>query len=314
MSTDRDFSLRILVTGAAGFIGSHTVDLLLDQGHEVRGIDDLSRGRRANLEAAQQRGFRMVDDDLLCTGLLDELIGGFQPDAVIHLAGLTGIAEAEKWPHRNRRLNVDATRLLAEVAARRGVRRIVFGSSAAVYGDPEPKAELGRAKRESERILEELARNEGVTCVSARLSNVYGSRQDPEAPQAGVVTIFADRCKRRLPITIFGDGTQTRDYLSVQDAARGLMLAATRSGVPSGTLDLCSGTTHTVLEIAKLVAARFPKGPKPVFAPARPADIIHSAGDPSLALETLGFSASISLEEGIRALLDPGVRALRRAA
>jgi UDP-glucose 4-epimerase len=314
MSFDRDSSLRILVTGAAGFIGSHTVDLLLDIGHDVVGIDDLSRGHRVNVKAARHRGFRLVDDDLLCSGVLADVITSFQPDAVIHLAGLTGIAEAEKWPHRNRRLNVDATRLLAEVAAGRGVRRIVFGSSAAVSGEPEPKGELGRAKLESERILEEFAGNNGMICVSTRMSNVYGSRQDPEAPQAGVVTIFADRCKRRLPITIFGDGTQTRDFLAVQDAARGLMLAATRPEVPSGALDLCSGTTHTVLEVSKLVRSHFPKGPKPVFAPARPADITHSTVDPSRALEQLGFSASISLEEGLRGLIDPGVGALRRAA
>jgi UDP-glucose 4-epimerase len=328
MSDQRNHSLRVLVTGAAGFLGSHAVDLLLAQGHSVRGIDDLSQGRRAHLKAARSRGFQLIDDDLLHRGLFEEVAASFRPDAILHLAGLAGVTAAEKWPWRNRRLHVDSTRVVAEAARRQGIRRVVLASSAAVYGDRDPwsppafendeldpRTELGRAKVESEHILEELARNEGVTCVSARLFNVYGRRQDPLASQSSVVTVAAERFKKRLPVTIFGDGNQTRDFLWVEDAVRGLMLAATRPDVPSGAYNLCTGKAHSVREMVDLFFEQQPNAPLPVFAPRREADVSQGPGDPARALQHLGFSASVSLREGVRALLlDPLESALRRAA
>jgi len=316
---------RILVTGAAGFIGSHTVSTLLDQGHEVVGVDDLSTGKRANIKEARVRGFRLVDDDMLTSGLLDEVTVSFRPDVIMHLAGFGGVALSEETPQRNFRLNVESTQLVAETARRRGVTRIVLASSAAVYGDLEmlpvsedamtvPKSNFGTAKLVSELLLAGYARSYGMTCVSTRIFNVYGRLQDSSATNAGVISIFADRFKRRVPVTIFGDGTQRRDFISVSDVARGLALAATRPGVFSGSYNLCTGVSHSLLELVKLLTVRYPGGPELTFAPEREGEIKHSQGDPSRTEEHLGFVASVPFGDGIRELLDPGFAELRRAA
>lgn len=320
MIPHRPHPVRVLVTGAAGFLGSHAVDLLLDEGHVVLGIDDLSSGRRAHLASARSRGFRLVDDDLLHRGLLNGVVDAFRPEVILHAAGFGGVTKAEQWPGHNRRLHVEATRVVVEAARSRGIGRVVLVSSAAVAGEwggagaPDPGTELGRAKLESERLLADLARSGGTTAVAARLSHVYGGRQDPAAPQSSVVTVFAERFRKRRPVTIFGDGTRTRDLLWIADAARGLALAATRPGVPSGAYALCSGTAHSVAEIAGRFAALNPGAPDPVFAPERGVDFSQGAGDPSAALEFLGFSASVGLDEGIRELMGCAGEALRRAA
>ena len=316
---------RILVTGAAGFIGSHTVEALLDQGHEVTGVDDLSTGKRANLKDARARGCRLLDDDLLANGVLDSVMESFRPDVVIHLAGLVSVPLGEERPHRNFRLNVEATQLVTETARRHGVPRIVFGSSGTVYGDSEklpwtedgpkmPKSNYGMSKLVSELILEGYARSYGMTCVSTRFFNVYGPRQDAASPHSGVVSIFADRFRQRRQSTIFGDGTQTRDFVHVRDVARALTFAATRPGVASGAYNVCSGTSHSLLELANLLAGIFPGGPEVAFAPERAGDIKHSLGDPTRAAEQLGFVAEVSLRDGLRQLADAGWSDFRRAA
>ena len=317
--------LRILVTGAAGFIGSHTVEALLGQGHEVMGADDLSTGKRANLKDARARGCRLVDDDLLAKGVLDGVTASFRPDVIIHLAGLVSVPLGEERPHRNFRLNVEATQLVAETGRQHGVSRIVLGSSGTVYGDFEklpwgeddpkmPKSNYGMSKLVSEMILAGYAQSYGMTCVATRFFNVYGPRQDSTSPHSGVVSIFADRFRQRRQSTIFGDGSQTRDFVHVRDVARALTLAATRPAVASGAYNVCSGTRHSLLELTHLLAGIFPGGPDVAFAPERAGDIKHSLGDPARAAEQLGFVAEVSLRDGLRQLADGGWSEFRRAA
>jgi len=320
-----DNSRRVLVTGAAGFIGSHTVDLLLGHGNTVWGIDDLSTGKRANVAEARRRGFRLVDEDLLASGVMDETVREFQPDAIIHLAGLVSVTLGQEIPQRNFRLNVEGTQVVAETARRHGVGRIVFASSAAVYGDleelplsedapKEPKSNYGVAKWLSELLLASYARSYGMTCVSTRFFNVFGPRQDPRSPYSGVISIFAERFARGNGCTIFGDGFQSRDFINVSDVARGLVRCATLPEVVSGAYNLCTGQRRTLLELVDVLRDRFPEAPEITFGPERSGDIRHSQGSPAKAESLLGFRAERDFGDGIGELVDSLVLPMRTAA
>lgn len=308
-------SHRILVTGAAGFIGSHTVDRLLREGHEVLGIDNLSTGRRQNLAAALDSSrFQFVVRDLLDPGVMDYLAGGFQPDSIIHLAGLVSVSLGQRAPQENFRLNIEATKVVAESARVHGVPRVVFASTAAVYGDSqalpldeqtnkEPKSNYGTAKLMSELFLLGYARSYGMSCICCRYFNVFGPRQDPGSPYSGVISIFVDRFLQGRQATIFGDGGQSRDFVSVYDIARGNALAATRPDVPSGAYNLCTGQSIRLLDVVDLLEREFPFVPAVKFAEERSGDIRHSRGNPKRAYATLGFEAEYPFDLAMRDLL-----------
>src|SRR6185312_4831214 len=232
----------IVVTGAAGFIGSHTVEQLLRAGHRVIGIDNFRTGSAENLrEAHASPDFSFVRADVAEVGAMDRILRGRAADALIHLAALVSVQESLLDPALNRRLNVDAVKLTGEAAARGGVRRIVFASSAAVYGDAavspiaeaaekRPLSPYGEAKRESEQILAALAAREGIVVRSLRYFNVYGPRQPAASPYSGVISVFARAWREQREIVIDGDGRQTRDFISVRDVARANLAAATLVG------------------------------------------------------------------------------------
>ncbi|MEX2580993.1 MAG: NAD-dependent epimerase/dehydratase family protein [Verrucomicrobiales bacterium] len=307
---------RILVTGAAGFIGSHTVDRLLEVNCEVLGVDNLSVGALRNLGAAMGSGnFEFAKADVTDPGALDALCSGFGPEAVVHLAGLVSAARAEADPILNYRLNHQATRIVAEAALRHQVDRIVYASSAAVYGtSPRPSADsyrarpvglYGKAKHLSEKLLLEYSGSSGLETVCLRYFSAYGSRQDPASPYAGEIAVFAERFSAGLPVTVSGDGKQTRDFVSVADVARANALAATLPEVSSTVCDICTGRPRSLLDVRDMFRARFPDAPEPVFAASGDEGILHpSCGDPARAEEILGFRARTRLEDGIAALFD----------
>lgn len=308
-------SRRILVTGAAGFIGSHTVDLLLRDGYQVLGIDNLSTGKRQNLASAfGNPRFQFAVRDLLDPGVLDYFTAGFQPDAIIHLAGLVSVALGQRAPQENFRLNIEATKVVAESARIHGVPRVVFASTAAVYGDSQelpldehgfkdPKSNYGTAKLMSELLLHGYARSYGMTCICCRYFNVFGPRQDPASPYSGVISIFVDRFMQGRAATIFGDGGQSRDFVSVYDIARGNVLAATRPDLPSGSYNLCTGHSIRLLDVVDLLEREFPYAPAVRFAEERSGDIRHSRGNPQRARVALGFEAERTFDEAMRDLL-----------
>lgn len=303
-----------MVTGAAGFIGSHTVDRLLAEGHHVYGIDDLSTGSIDNLKGAMEHpNFELLVQDLVQPRFLEYFCKRYSPDAIIHLAALVSVVKAEEDPELNFRLNIQATHAVAEAARRSGVGRIVFASSAAVYGDtpeppireisePNPIGNYGTAKLIGEFLLKQVTRSYGITTVRNRYFNVFGPRQDPSSPYSGVISLFTDRFSRGEPVTIFGDGGQTRDFVSVHDVAAANTIAATRDHVETGSYNICTGQSRSLLELVDILQEVYPGSPSPRFADDRPGDIRDSLGCPNLAKEGLGFAAGVSFRDGIAEL------------
>ncbi len=302
----------ILVTGAAGFIGSHTCDQLLAAGQTVVGIDNFRTGKPENLEnASRSAQFRFIEADIADGRVLATLVGACHPTAIVHLAALVSVPESIADPVLNFRLNLGATHLVAEAARRHHVPRIVFASSAAVYGETStealsetravcrPISPYGAAKLASEAVLLGHAAAFGLTVRCQRYFNVYGPRQDPRSAYSGVISVFQDCFRAGRAPTIYGDGTQSRDFISVGDVARANVLAALRPRLASGVANICTGRRTSLREILAALAARHPQAPEPVQAPARPGDIRHSLGDPAQARLDLGFSAEESLEDGL---------------
>ena len=305
---------KILVTGAAGFIGSHTVDLLLEQGHAVCGVDNFRTGKAANLAAAMaQRTFQFHEQDCAVRGNLVETVRVFAPDAIVHLAALVSVPESIANPAENDRLNFQATRLVAEAALVHGVKRIVFASSAAVYGanpnlplvetaDCEPLSPYGTAKHNSEKLLMDLSRTHGVTVRCQRYFNVYGPRQDPSSPYSGVISLFQSRLTRGVPATIHGDGEQTRDFIHVRDVALANAIAATAKHISSGIANICTGRAVSLNSLYVTLGDSLGKVLAAIHGPAREGDIRHSLGSPERARSELSFTAQISLRDGLRTL------------
>jgi UDP-glucose 4-epimerase len=308
---------KILVTGAAGFIGSHTADLLLALGHDVLGIDNFRSGREENLaNASRNPRFRFLREDLTADGLLIRIVAAEKPDAILHLAALVSIPESIADPILNRRLNLDATRVVTAAAVASGsVRRVVFASSAAVYGtnadlplhetaQTRPLSPYGEAKLESEKILADLSRSQpAISTVALRYFNVYGPRQDPRSPYSGVISILAAAFRDGRPFTLHGDGGQTRDFISVADVAMANKLALTRPVNGSLVLNVCTGQATALTEMIRVMGTITGRSLDPACQPAREGDIRHSLGTPEAAQRHLGFRSANSIETGLGSFL-----------
>lgn len=316
----------ILVTGAAGFIGSHTCDFLLAQGHRVVGVDNFRTGRRENLaDARQHAAFQLLERDVAEPGVLADLAAETKPAAIIHLAALVSVPQSIEDPALNFRLNVAATQYVGEAArvlkgtraveeGQRGKVRVVFASSAAVYGDnPElpltersetrPISPYGGAKLASEALLLSNGAAYGFTVRCMRYFNVYGPRQDPRSPYSGVISIFADKLRAGSAPIIFGDGEQTRDFISVHDVARANVIAATAPDVRSGIANICTGKPTSLNRLAEILRQSVPGTPAPTHGEERAGDIRHSVGSPERARLELAFEATVPLESGLTELM-----------
>ena len=308
---------KIIVTGAAGFIGSHTTDRLLAEGHTVLCVDNFRTGHRHNLSTALENDrFRLVEADVSDHGVMERLAAEFSPDGIIHLAALVSVQESIQDPALNYRLNVTATEQVAAAAKTHGVKRLVFASSAAIYGDTtdlpikeetakQPISPYGEAKLASEGILLACAGPEtSVRCH--RYFNVFGPRQDPASPYSGVISIFDRRYREGKSVTIYGDGSQTRDFISVHDVARANLIAATVSGLPSGAANICTGRATSLLDVVGIFAQHYPAVAAPTMGEARKGDIVHSLGRPERARKELGFVAKVSVVDALGELIRLG--------
>jgi UDP-glucose 4-epimerase len=297
----------VLVTGAAGFIGSHTVDVLLQAGCAVIGVDNFRTGKPENLDSARAavRAFTFIAADVAEPGVLQAIAAERRPAALIHLAALVSVPESIANPELNFRLNLQATHLAAEAARQAGIPRLVFASSAATY---EPVSPYGAAKLASEYLLVSYAHSYGLTVRCQRYFNVYGPRQDPSSPYSGVISIFASRLRQQQAPSIFGDGEQTRDFVSVRDVARANLLAALTPQLRSGVADICTGRPTSLNAVYNLLARGRPSAPAPTYLAPRPGDIRHSRGNPTAAAADLGLIAQVELADGLAELAP--VRAL----
>ncbi len=306
---------HIFVSGAAGFIGSHTVDGLLRAGHSVTGVDNFRSGRHENLSAALASDqFTLIEADVAEPGAVAEICGRQPTDAIIHLAALVSVQESIANPELNHALNVRATHLVAEAARLHRVPRVVFASSAAVYGnatdlpiresaEKKPISPYGAAKLASEALLLGHGAAFGFAVRCQRYFNVYGPRQDPASPYSGVVSIFDRRYREGKPVTIYGDGRQTRDFVSVHDVARANLIAATQSSLASGVANICTGCATSLLEVATIFAQHYPKAAPVAHAAGRSGDIIHSLGAPEIARAELRFRAEVAIATGLAELI-----------
>ena len=297
----------VLVTGGAGFIGSHLCEALLRDGRHVRVLDDLSTGFRANLPPEVE----FIEADIGDAEAVAHAVEGV--GACFHLAAIASVERgARDWLGTHR---VNLTGTVGLLDAIRG-RRIsfVYASSAAVYGDSQdlPLAEIvaarplsayGADKYGCELHASVGARVHGIPTTGLRFFNVYGPRQDPRSPYSGVISIFCDRILRGAPVEIYGDGRQTRDFIYVQDVVQALMRAKDRPSLEPRVFNVCSGRPTSVLELAGTIAGLAGAAPDLRFQPARAGEIRHSVGSPARAAEALGLGAPTNLRDGLRDVL-----------
>ena len=295
-----------LITGGAGFIGSHLVDRLLQAGHRVTVIDDFSTGKAENLP--REGALEIVAADLLALAP-GRLAGPFA--AVVHLAALPSVNDSWAQLAQAHARNLTATVRVLELARELGIPRLVFASSAAVYGNPDtvpiaedhprrPLSPYGLQKLASEDYGRLLARD-GFSFIALRFFNVFGPRQVADSPYSGVITKFACALRANQPVTIFGDGRQTRDFVYVQDIATGISRALEATDLaPFTVCNLGCGHAASILQLAETMRGFFQQW-KSEFehAPMPPGDIVRSEADISAAQRLLQYRPEHSLESGL---------------
>ncbi len=300
--------MRVLVTGGAGFIGSHSVETLLEAGAEVTVLDNFSAGKRSNLPESSK--LQIIEGDIRDPGSVERAAAG--ASHMLHLAAQVSVRSSVEAPVQSASHNVTGFLNVVDTARRLGVPRVVYASSAAVYGAPralpldeespcEPASPYGLEKLVNDEYASLFSRLYGLSMLGMRYFNVYGPRQDPDSPYAGVISRFASRLARDEPLSVFGDGRQTRDFVFVKDVARA-NLAALQSGC-SGVLNIGTGTSVTLLELIDALARCSGRAPRISFEPPAPGDIRDSAMRPERAREALEFRAQTPLLEGLRSLL-----------
>ncbi|PYY79493.1 NAD-dependent dehydratase [Pseudomonas sp. TKO26] len=302
---------RILVTGGAGFIGSHLVDALLAKGYAVHVLDDLSTGKTSNLPMSHH-GLQLTVGDVADATLLTSAMSGCS--AVVHLAAVASVQASVEDPVRTHQSNFIGTLRVCEAMVAAGIRRVVFASSAAVYGnngegtaigEETPKAPLtpyAADKLASEYYLDFYRRQHGLEPVILRFFNIFGPRQDPSSPYSGVISIFSERARSQRPITLFGDGGQTRDFVYVADLVKILVQGLEQ---PAPAIDATNVGLGGVTSLNDLIATLQQISGQPLdvnHAAARSGDIRHSKADNRRLRERFDLGTPTSLGEGLAQL------------
>lgn len=302
--------MKALVTGGAGFIGSTLVDRLIAEGHEVVVVDSLIRGRRANLveaDAAGQVSFHQLD---ITDPMLDEVIAREKPSHIFHLAAQIDVRKSVDDPIFDAEINIVGTVRLAEAARTAGVERIIYTSSGgSIYGPTQdlpvaesapinPLSPYAASKAAGEIYLEMFHQLYGMQWTAVAPANVYGPRQDPHG-EAGVVAIFAQHLLTGKPTRVFGQGTNTRDYVFVDDVVDAFYKAATVEEAKSRRFNIGTGVETSDRRLHSLVAQAAGAPDEPDFAPPRLGDVERSALDAARAREILGWSPQVDIAEGV---------------
>jgi UDP-glucose 4-epimerase len=306
-----------VVTGGAGFIGSHAVDQLLAAGHRVVVLDDFRTGKRANL--AQHAGSDRLD--VIACDVSHGIFAALAPitarhgpvERIVHLAAQVSVVHSVQNPLVDMQVNYGGTLHVLEYARATGVKKVVFASSAAVYGDvatlpvgedapTRPVSPYGIDKLASEHALDYYAAVHGVLTTALRFFNVYGPRQDPSSPYSGVISIFTDRARAGRALTLFGDGSQTRDFIYVGDVVRAIV-AALGDGANRVVANVGTGGEITVLELARSVVELCGGNSAIEHLPARPGEILRSRAQVDRLRDILGVVAETSLRDGLRETL-----------
>ncbi len=303
--------MRIIVTGGSGFIGSHLIEELVAHGHQVFSVD-------VRDPLSKVKGVTHTTGDICDHETLTKTFASFKPDAVVHLAALPSIQQSIKEPHVSLRTNVAGTYSVIEAARSSGASRVVFASSAAVYGKTteemkgkpisesvalQPLNPYALAKKMGEEFMRMAADEKlwkSIDAVSLRFFNVYGPRKRRDSPYRTAIETFTEVWKEGKPFPIFGDGTQRRDFIFVKDVVRALRLAAERTEKFKGEIiNIAYGKNFSVIDAANFIGGEtHPKD----FLPARPGEIKESLADTSKAKKLLGWSAEVSFKDGLQEL------------
>jgi len=299
----------VLVTGGAGFIGSHLVRRLLLEGEEVRVLDNFSSGKRAYIDGCN---IEIIEGDLRDGDCVTQSVQGVE--TIYHHAAFISVPLSMQEPQTCFDVNVMGTINLFEAARKAGVNRVVIASSSAVYGDSQnlplresepllPLSPYGVSKQVTELYANLYWRVFGLPIVALRYFNVYGPRQAPDSPYAAVVPRFIRRLLDGQDPIVYGDGAQKRDFVYVEDVVQANILAAKSSHAVGLAINVCSGKEISILDVLKVMYDVFSKFSGTILSPhfdaAREGDIIRSVGNPSLAEQILGFKAQVQLEEGV---------------
>ena len=301
-----------LVTGGAGFIGSHLAKALLDRGEKVRVADNLSTGKRANLDLLGERAEVLIGD-LADVAFARAATQGI--DVVLHQAAIPSVPKSVADPLTSNRANIDATLAVLVGARDAGVRRLVYAASSSAYGDtlelqkredmtPNPLSPYALQKLVGEQYLKLFTRLYGLDTVSIRYFNVFGPRQDPSSPYSGVIALFVTRLLAGLPPLIIGDGEQTRDFTYIDNVVDGVLKAAAAPGATGRVINVATGRRISVNQLAQTIQRLLGSSLAPQYADARAGDVRDSLADITLARQVLGYEPLVSFEDGLRHTID----------
>ena len=303
--------MKVLITGGAGFIGSHLADRLLEVGAEVRILDDLSTGKRENLP--DHDALEFIEGDIRDTEMVSRCLEGV--DAVVHLAAIASVQASIDDPIRTHQVNFDGTLNLLEASRRTGIKRFLYACSAAVYGDTasipvsenvalNPLSPYAVDKLTGEYYLLHYHRKHGLAATSFRFFNIYGPRQDPSSPYSGVISIFVNRLQRNRPVTLFGDGSQTRDFVYVADLADLLARAVYGLDGVGSVFNVGTGMRYSLLQLLEYLEKLSGRKIVRQHEAARLGDIQHSCADVSRLKQVFGSVPATSFDQGLNKLLE----------
>lgn len=309
--------MKYLVTGGGGFIGSHIVETLLEQGESVRVLDNFSTGKRENLEVLRAQfgvsRLEIIEGDVRNAARVGEAVRGVE--VIFHEAAFVSVPQSMKEPQACFDVNIMGTSLLFEAARRAGVRRAAVASSAAVYGESEalplveetllqPLSPYAVSKRVKEMYAELFTGSFGFEVVALRYFNVYGPRQRPDSMYAAAVPIFARRLLDGKPVTVYGDGGQTRDLINIRDVVRANLIASEHPDAAGKVFNICTGVETRWLDLLDVMDELIPNHLQREFTAPRPGDIYRSVGSPQKAADVMGFRAQVSLADGLKEVID----------
>jgi UDP-glucose 4-epimerase len=308
---------RYLVTGGAGFIGSHLVESLITRGETVRVIDDLSTGKAENLAHLPTGRVELIQGDVADPERVAQAVRGIE--VVFHHAALASVPRSIELPLETHTACVTGTVTLLDACRRAGVRRLIYAASSSCYGNQEemPKTEsqlpqvlspYAAAKLAGELYCEAFAACYPLETVRLRYFNVFGPRQDPKSPYSAVIPLFVAALLEGRRPTIYGDGSQSRDFTYVANVVEANLKAASASGVSGKVYNVACGTSLSVLDLLKEICRLLGKPFDPEFGPARAGDVRHSWADISAATRELGYAPSVDLHSGLKKTVDWYVR------